>query len=79
SESDDEETIIDYFASDIENGNEKEFEHINNLDNSFDLDQDQFKNFLKSLYLAKKLMGLGLHINNYATCSACNKLYESSK
>ncbi|CAG8840052.1 9362_t:CDS:1, partial [Racocetra persica] len=33
--SDDEKTIIDYFASDIENRDEEEFEHIDNLDNSF--------------------------------------------
>ncbi|CAG8505341.1 8135_t:CDS:2, partial [Racocetra persica] len=67
---------MDYFAPIIENRDEEEFEHIDNLDNSFDLDQDQFKNFTKLLYLARKLMSLGLHINNYATCSACNKLYE---
>ncbi|CAG8849128.1 8715_t:CDS:1, partial [Racocetra persica] len=111
-DSDDEETIMDYSASDIENEDEEEFEHIDNLDNSFGwiliwilryqqryrlpdtateslvkfihylltyLDQDQFKNFSKSLYLARKLMGLGLRINNYATCSACDRLYEPSK
>ncbi|CAG8547761.1 31473_t:CDS:1, partial [Racocetra persica] len=35
SESDNEETIMDYSASNIENGDEKEFKHIDNLDNSF--------------------------------------------
>ncbi|CAG8764433.1 25809_t:CDS:2, partial [Racocetra persica] len=87
----DEKIIIDYSAPDIENGDEEEFEHIDNLDNSFgwiliwilryqqrywlpdiateslvkfihflltDFNQDQFKNFPKSLYLAKKLMSL---------------------
>ncbi|CAG8517212.1 35328_t:CDS:2 [Racocetra persica] len=49
---------MDYSAPNIENRDEEEFEHIDNLDNSFDFDQDQFKNFLKSLYLARKLMGL---------------------
>ncbi|CAG8768136.1 24254_t:CDS:1, partial [Racocetra persica] len=34
-ESDDEETIMDYSAPDIENGDEKKFDHIDNLDNSF--------------------------------------------
>ncbi|CAG8835322.1 11930_t:CDS:1, partial [Racocetra persica] len=33
--SDDEETIIDYSAPDIKNGDEKEFKHIDNFDNSF--------------------------------------------
>ncbi|CAG8748238.1 16113_t:CDS:1, partial [Dentiscutata heterogama] len=33
--SDDEETIIDYSASDIENEDKEEFEYIDNLDNSF--------------------------------------------
>ncbi|CAG8830883.1 309_t:CDS:2, partial [Racocetra persica] len=72
----DKKTIMDYSAPDIENRDEEEFKYIDNLDNSFDLDQNQFKNFLKSLYLARKLMDLGLYINNYATCSAYNKLYE---
>ncbi|CAG8744815.1 16918_t:CDS:1, partial [Racocetra persica] len=31
----DEETIMNYSAPDIENRDEKEFEHIDNLDNSF--------------------------------------------
>ncbi|CAG8808448.1 12295_t:CDS:1, partial [Racocetra persica] len=35
SESDNKETIIDYSAPNIKNGDEEEFEHINNLDNSF--------------------------------------------
>ena len=43
------------------------------------LDQDQFTNFPKSLYLVRKLMGLGLCINNYATCLACNKLYNHNE
>ncbi|CAG8830483.1 26763_t:CDS:1, partial [Racocetra persica] len=34
-ESDDEKTIIDYSAPDIENRDEEEFEHIDNFDNSF--------------------------------------------
>ncbi|CAG8766040.1 29670_t:CDS:1, partial [Racocetra persica] len=34
-ESNDEETIIDYFASDIKNKNKEKFEYIDNLDNSF--------------------------------------------
>ncbi|CAG8850655.1 17523_t:CDS:1, partial [Racocetra persica] len=34
-ESNDKKTIIDYFAPDIENKNEEEFEYIDNLDNSF--------------------------------------------
>ncbi|CAG8805435.1 14864_t:CDS:1, partial [Racocetra persica] len=38
-----------------------------------------FQNFPESLYLAQKLMGLGLRINNYTTCSACNKLYDPDK
>src|SRR5260363_414499 len=109
--SDNEETIMDYSAPDIENGDEEVFKNIDNLDNSFGwiliwilryqqryrlpdtateslvkfmhylltyLDQDQFNNFPESLYLAQKLMGLGLHINNYTPCSACDKLYEPS-
>ncbi|CAG8764577.1 9241_t:CDS:2, partial [Gigaspora rosea] len=107
-ESDDEETIMDYSAPDIEKEDEV-FENIDNLDNSFGwiliwilryqqryrlpdtateslvkfmhylltyLDNDQFNNFPESLYLARKLMGLGLHINNYTPCLACDKLYE---
>ncbi|CAG8851007.1 505_t:CDS:1, partial [Racocetra persica] len=31
----DEETIMDYFAPDIKNKDKEEFEHIDNLDNSF--------------------------------------------
>ncbi|CAG8763187.1 27321_t:CDS:1, partial [Racocetra persica] len=34
-ESNNEETIIDYSALNIENGDEEEFKHIDNLDNSF--------------------------------------------
>ena len=44
-----------------------------------DLNQNKFKNFPPSLYLAWKLMGLGQSINNYATYSACNRLYEPNK
>ncbi|CAG8730404.1 9658_t:CDS:1, partial [Dentiscutata heterogama] len=33
--SDDEKTIIDYSASDIENKDKEKFEHIDNLNNSF--------------------------------------------
>jgi len=43
------------------------------------LDKNQFNNFPESLYLTRKLMGLGLHINNYTPCPACDKLYEPSK
>ena len=111
-ESDDEDTILDYSAPDIENGDEEIFEDIENLDQDFgwiliwilryqqryrladtateslvkfmhflltDLNQNKFKNFPPSLYLARKLMGLGLYINNYATCSAYNRLYEPNK
>ncbi|CAG8696871.1 25003_t:CDS:1, partial [Racocetra persica] len=31
----DKETIIDYSALDIKNGDEEKFKHIDNLDNSF--------------------------------------------
>ncbi|CAG8783179.1 15208_t:CDS:1, partial [Racocetra persica] len=34
-ESDNKETIIDYSVPDIENEDEEEFKHIDNLDNSF--------------------------------------------
>ncbi|KAF0538535.1 hypothetical protein F8M41_007741 [Gigaspora margarita] len=34
-ESDDKKTIMDYFASNIKNGDEEVFENIDNLDNSF--------------------------------------------
>ncbi|CAG8673698.1 8803_t:CDS:2, partial [Ambispora leptoticha] len=56
-ESNDEETIIDYSAPDIESRDEEIFEDIENLED-FRLD---------------------ICINNYATCSECNKLYEPDK
>ncbi|CAG8774340.1 4669_t:CDS:2, partial [Dentiscutata heterogama] len=46
-DSDDEKTIIDYSAPDIENKDDEEFEHIDNLNNSF-----EFNNSLQIPYFA---------------------------
>ena len=40
------------------------------------LDENTYSKFLTSLYMARKLFGIGDQIIKYATCQTCCKLYS---